>query len=395
MFSDVAGIDGLDFNPTGQFMLRFRHFEGHDFAKGGNANTLRHRARLGMGLVYEKMVGGFVQIQDVRVFGEERNTLRDFSADGLDMHQAYFRVMPLPGLELRVGRQEIAYENHRLIGSVAWIEQARSFDALRVMFKHDMVSVDAFYSKVAERASPTLDENGEPFHTDDVDVLAANVHVQPADEISIGLVGVGDFGRPVGLDRATIGGLVGGKTTFGLGYNVEGYYQYGRADGEIVHRAYMAGGHLGYWFDVATRPFAKAFGEVLSGDATPGNRTQRTFNALFHTGHKFYGEMDYFLNIPANTQQRGLVDVGGAVGMAPAKPVKLSVTFHHFRGAAEQADGLNTFGNELDAYASYTPWPLFKVDFFYGLFAPGDIFKNGVVDSRLEHFIYSTADFGF
>jgi Alginate export len=394
VFEDV-GIDGLSFNPTGQIMLRYRHFEGHDFVAGGNADTIRSRARMGMGVTYDGMIGGFVQVQDVRVFGEERNTLGDFSADGLDMHQAFIRIVPLEELEIRLGRQEIAFENHRLIGTVGWIEQARSFDALRVTFKYDMFKLDGFYAKVADRESPTTNPDGTPFHAADVDVLAGNAHLQPFDELGVGIVTVGDFGRPTGLNRVTTGGLATGKTDFGLAYGAEGYYQHGTADADVTHRAYMAGGYLGYTIPVVTKPFIKGFGEVLSGDTNPADNTVRSFNTLFHTGHKFYGEMDYFLNLPVNTQQRGLVDVGGVAGLAPAKNVKLSLTFHHFRAQAEMDDGLKVFGQELDTIVSYAPWPLFKIDWFYGLFAPGDIFTNGVANTKLEHFIYSTFDFGF
>ena len=263
------------------------------------------------------------------------------------------------------------------------------------MFKHDIVRVDGFYAKVAEHDAPTLNAEGLPFHSDDVDLLAGNVRVQPIDELGVGIVAVGDFGGPDNLNRLTVGGLIDGKATFGLGYGVEGYYQHGEADGAVSHRAYMAAGHVGYWLDASVKPFVKAFGEVLSGDDDPSDGEQRTFNTLFHTGHKFYGEMDFFLNVPLHTQQRGLVDVGGAAGLSPLKPVKLSLTFHHFRAPADQNDGLQTFGNELDVKVSYAPWPLFRVDLFYGFFAPGDIFRAGVTDSKLEHFVYSTADFGF
>ena len=34
----------------------------------------------------------FAQIQDVRVWGEETNTLADFSADRFDLHQAWVEL---------------------------------------------------------------------------------------------------------------------------------------------------------------------------------------------------------------------------------------------------------------------------------------------------------------
>ncbi|HHH11601.1 MAG TPA: hypothetical protein ENK23_05950, partial [Sorangium sp.] len=211
-----------------------------------------------------------------------------------------------------------------------------------------------------------------------------------------GLLVVGDFGGPNNLGRVTLGLLAGGKTAYGLSYGAEGYYQHGDADRDAKFRAYMVGGRLGFTFKkVDTKPFIKAFGDVLSGDDDISDGTARSFSTLFHTGHKFYGEMDYFLNLPLHTQQRGLVDVGASAGLSPAKPVKLSLTWHHFRAAASRDDGLEVFGNELGTKVTYQPWAPLKLDLFYGLFGPGDIFQAGVVDNKIEHFIYTTADVGF
>ncbi len=394
VFEDV-GFAGLDFNPTGQYKIRFRHEEGRDFVAGGNANTARHRARLGFGVTYQDAVGGMIQVQDVRVFGSERNTLGDFSADGFDLHQGYLRLMPIEGLEIRIGRQEIAFENHRLIGNVGWIEQARSFDAGRLMFESGMLKLDSFYAKVSEASASPLDATGAPIFTEDRDVLGFNLHIAPFDELEVAPIFIGDFGGNDGTRRLTVGGLVTGKTAFGLSYGGEGYYQHGNANGDVAYRAFLVGGYLGFKAKVNTQPFVRAFADVLSGDAAPGDGTRRTFNTLFHTGHKFYGEMDFFLNLPADTFQRGLADIGGTVGLSPMKLMKAYATLHHFRATADQGDGLGTFGNELDLKIDYKPWPLFTIDLLYGLFAPGDIFEVGRSNTKLEHFLYSTADFGF
>jgi hypothetical protein len=300
--------------------------------------------------------------------------------------------MPADGFELRFGRQEIAFENHRLIGTVGWIEQARSFDALRAMFKHGMLSIDSFYAKVAEDASATKNDDGTPFHADDVDLLAGNIHLSPAKEFGIGAVVIGDFGS---VRRVTAGGIVGGAADFGLAYSGEGYYQRGKTYGGVDHKAFMVGGALGYTAHVTTKPFLKGFAEYLSGDKDPDDNVERTFSTLYHTGHKFYGEMDFFLNLPVHTQKRGLLDAGGALGLSPAKGFGMQATFHHFRATAERPDGLDTFGNELDAELTYSPWSLLKLDFNYCFFAPGDIFTSGAADTKLEHFVYSTGDFAF
>ena len=119
--------------PLGEYLVRFRHVEGHDFAPGGVTNFVRQRARLGLRFAYGDEVQTLVQIQDVRTWGEESDTLGDFAGDGIDMHQAYVDVLLDPEWRLRIGRQEISYLNHRLIGNDGFKEQARSFDAIRLM----------------------------------------------------------------------------------------------------------------------------------------------------------------------------------------------------------------------------------------------------------------------
>ena len=62
-------------------------------ALGGAAETwvsMRTRAQVTASL--DRNVTAFVQLQDVRIWGEETNTLGDFSAHGLDLHQGYIDV---------------------------------------------------------------------------------------------------------------------------------------------------------------------------------------------------------------------------------------------------------------------------------------------------------------
>lgn len=52
-------------------------------------------------------------------------------------------------------------------------------------------------------------------------------------------------------------------------------------------------------------------GDYLSGnsDGTNIGSKSNNFNTLYATNHKFYGYMDYFLNIPTDSKQRGLIDL--------------------------------------------------------------------------------------
>ncbi|RLB52869.1 MAG: hypothetical protein DRI90_21730 [Deltaproteobacteria bacterium] len=413
--------DDLKITPSGQYLLRYRHEEGKDFVAGGITNYFRHRARLGMEAMYANRFGVFLQLQDVRTFGEESHTLFDYNADGFDLHQAYLRVLPIEQIEMRLGRQEVAYENHRLIGTVGWLEQARSFDALRGIIKPDeMVAIDLFYARTGEDHALTLLPDGSRAHMDDKDVIATNVHVSPMKELEVGFTFMVDIDANDAVQKRkyTAGGIVTGKTDIGLSYGAEGYYQFGRADNDpaagrgVTYSAWLVAARAQMDIKVPTKPFVGAFGDFLSGDSDTADDTFRTFDVPYATNHKFYGEMDFFLNSVAHTQQRGLADLGGVVGFKPFDGAVAKVTYHHFKGMAGRdgeidADGndteLDTFGNEVDLKLAYSPWKPLTFDWMYGFFVPGDIKRcmpgaTGACTTpatKTEHFIYSTVSAKF
>src|SRR5262245_13119890 len=88
----VARAQEVTATPLGEYTVRFRHLEGHDFGPGGDDNFIRHRARVGLRFAYGEDVQALVQVQDVRIWGEESDTLGDYSANGFDLHQGYMEL---------------------------------------------------------------------------------------------------------------------------------------------------------------------------------------------------------------------------------------------------------------------------------------------------------------
>jgi hypothetical protein len=382
-------LEGLTFTPNVQYKLRYRHFEGRDLTKNASDDFLRHRARLGADLDYDEKVGVFFQVQDVRFFGD--TTVGTFFPTSTGLHQGYARVRPFAELEIRAGRQEIAFENHRLIGNLDWLEEARAFDAIRFSFERGPVRADSFYAKTFENVvfSP-----GAPLR--DGDVVAGNLHVAALRELEIGLIGVIDRAGFTPSERtlATFGGLVTGATEVGVSYSLEGYGQIGSGRSELEHRAYMAGLGIQYRGATEWKPFIGAFAEYLSGNEERSSEAIRTFEYPYPTGHAFHGEMDFFLDIPADTDQRGLLDVGGTFGLSPVDDLVLASTYHWFASAVDRGDGRLTFGHEIDFKAVYRPWRFLSIDLIYGLLVPGEVWEATRGDD-LEHFAYSTLDARF
>ncbi len=380
------GGDKVTVKPSGQYMSRFRHTEGKDFVEGGVHNFVTHRARIGLRLDYQDYVGVFLQAQDVRVWGSETNTLGDFSADGLDMHQAYVDIKPMEGLKLRIGRQEIAFLNHRIIGTVGWLEQARSFDAARLMYAcpEGKLAADLFYARVLDGTSAAAGK----------DVIAFNAKYKLSPAFVPAILAVIDLDAPTERTRFTVGTLLTGKLDFGLNWTVEGYFQGGSGANDMSISAFMAAVRLKYTIAHEMKPFIEVFAEMLSGDDDGTDTDIKSFDTLFATNHKFYGEMDFFLNLPGNTAQRGLMDIGGTLGAKVHPNVLTQATVHLFSAMDDQG-GEGAFGTEIDVKVAWKPFKHLGLDLVYGVFLPGDGFTGGNDDAGAEHFVYSTANANF
>ncbi len=114
------------------------------------------RMRLHFDADVNKNVRGFLKLQDTRVFGEEQSTIGNL--ERVDLLEAYVDLRNLgditPILEnvsMRIGRWQWHYGNHRLIGTLNWANQARSYDGARVRWDNKKGDwVDVFAASVQE-----------------------------------------------------------------------------------------------------------------------------------------------------------------------------------------------------------------------------------------------------
>lgn len=384
IMAPTASAEEVTVTPSGEYFMRFRHFEGRDYAPGGVTNFVRHRARIGLELAYDETFSAFFQVQDVRTWGEESDTLRDFTADGLDMHQAYGEIAFGSDYRLRFGRQEIGYLNHRLVGNVNFQEQGRSFDAVRfmAMLMDRELALDFFYARTSHALLPP-----NIAATDDVFGVAARMQVgaffQPA------LISILDLGSGVDRVRSTTGVVLSLDYPWGLKASLEGYIQAGSAEPDISILAWMSALRLRFTLvDSEFAPFLEIFAQLLSGDDDPGDTDVTTFDTLFATNHKFYGEADVFVNMPVDTANRGLADIGGVIGMNLIDIITAQIAIHVFQTMASQG-GPSLFGIEVDTTIGFKPTEHFYFDLNHSVVVPGEAL-SALEEPLVEHFFYFT-----
>ena len=369
----VAQSDSVQIKLSGEVRVRSELDARTSGAGSDQATLLRTRLTV-LAEVGEEM-NALIQISDSRAFGEETNSLTDASADRLDVHQAYIAWSTGEKVRLRAGRQEIAFADERLVGTVNWANVTRAFDGVRLTLVHEGWTLDGFAAVLDERAallSIGLDPRANQDAASDRSLYglwAANSNV---DLFALADRNATDGASRTDIDRFTLGargreqlGSVALEATavLQLGHQT----QAGAPRQDIEAFLLTANGTYGFAGPLRGRLGIQV--DYLSGDETPLNDSFGGFNTLYATNHKFYGYMDLFLNLPRQTGDLGLVDamVRGAVH---PQAWTLRADLHRFWLAHSSPAGESGIGYELDLTASRTLAPGLGFQAGYSLFSP-------------------------
>lgn len=283
-----------------------------------------------------------IAAQDIRTWGEV-DQLQD--TPNVNIHEAWAQLNLSDRFRIKLGRQELVYNDHRLLGNVNWTQQARSHDALLVKY-HDsrarfQIDLGATYNQEGENLL------GNTYSIDNYKVLSYAWISKDFGALDASALLLTD-----GFEVPT--GAINYRYTYGTHLNYFNkawkfagtfYLQNGDDATRRNISAYMVAAKA----SCSLSPFTFTAGyDYLSGGKA-GDRTPRrhTFSTLYATNHKFYGHMDYFLNIPADTRGGGLQDLYLKTGYAMSARANLDLTYHHFALANSIADPLDA-GQTLD-----------------------------------------------
>ena len=312
----------------GQVRPRFEYRNPALVAGGSGESWVSMRTRAHVTAKLDRNVTAFVQLQDVRIWGEESSTLGDFVADGFDLHQGYIDLRSAGPTILsgRAGRQDVAFGGQRLVGTVNWVQQGRVFDGLMLGANGSSFKLDLFGSVIANDYTATHD-NDEYF-------AAAYGQLKQAGPGRLDLYGLYNS---VPTDSVETSQLTMGARWWGqagmIRYRLEGSYQTGKRDAVDVS-AYMVGARVAAVFAGGDADLTLWY-DYLSGDSDTSDDKVKVFSTLFATNHKFYGLADYFLNIPLHTAGRGLHDIALKGSWKAHSDVTLRTELHSFHAAQE------------------------------------------------------------
>jgi len=289
------------------------------------------RTRLALDARLEQGLGIFLQIQDVRFWGEEV-THRDRSGDAVDFHQAYLEVDAIPGIGglIRGGPPD-------------WGQGGQSFDGVRWIRPLGESRLDLVYLRLREGSSSSHDHSA--------DFLAAWLALPVEGLGSVDLLAIHDrSGEPDGTGQSTVGSIWK-KNSGPLSFRAQGMYQFGKRAGIDVSAYMLAAqgtlavldgkGTLTLWYD------------HLSGDRDPDDDELGAFSTLFGARHRYYGRADYFLNIPHDTGGLGLQDAALKLVFTPSPLLSLNLDLHCFLTAEEGTLSSRHLAEEADLWIRY------------------------------------------
>ena len=302
------------------------------------------RTRLGLEARLDQGLGIFVQVQDVRFWGEE-TTHRDRSGDAIDFHQAYLEVDSLPGIGglIRVGRQEVSLGEGRLISAPDWGQAGQSFDGAKWTRLMGGPHLHLVYLRLREGSSISHDQSA--------DMTGAWLSL-PVEELgTLELLAIHERSGDPGSGSQSTFGSIWKRSSGPLSLRVQGLVQTGERDGVDVSAYLLAAqgtlsvlegkGGITLWYD------------HLSGDSDPEDDETGVFSTLFGSRHRYYGRADYFLNIPEDTGGLGLRDTALKLAFVPTPLLSLNLDLHRFRTAQEGSLTSQHLADEVDFWVRY------------------------------------------
>jgi hypothetical protein len=369
-----------------------------------NADTIFYRARVSLASAPLDLGGG---LSSSVYFEPQASGAYDVGGElsdvGLDLHQGFLSLMSAR-CKLDVGRFELAYGEHLVLGSVPWHQTGRAFNGGRIHIASSPESayLDLFVTLLDEgKLDGALQRPGKSYiGSRDQYFVGAYAGIGPALgklDFDVYLLSKIWFGGPLTtmatndlgeMITNTVDGDPAARLTLGarvkhdLGvadYRIEAGIQTGAMqidDNTPKVFAYQADAEIGLKASGSFRIAAHGF--VASGD-DPETAANTAWDQLFPTAHKFLGLTDVFG--PRSNVAGGALHA--TLALTPA--LKAVLDGHTFFRPEPAAGNKSYAGSEVDVGLAYAVAPSLVLRGLYGVFIPS---KSGPFGTdELQHYL--------
>ena len=361
--------------------------------------VVHERARIGLE-VERGVLSAAVVVQDARIAGypSPLNVESHGEVPSTKFHAAYLeaRSTELRPSFVRLGRQEIAWGEGRLLGTSDWLLVPRSLDAVRARWVVRQFDFEAFAAlltapgsvppEYTQQGSVTSGGAGRTGTGVQLYGFDAMFHLEPL--LRFELAGMARIARtplPTTLmpsDTYVIDGRVFGERA-GLGYAAEFAYELGRI--AIVDRrpsiaAWGATAHVDWQTSWFLRPKLSLSGSYATGDDGSKPSTSRAFDPILPDARAGLGQMGLYA-------WSNILDAAFTVVTAPTDELRVHLAYHYLRLAEPSGAWFSAtlapigqnpqndeafLGHEIDAAVSFAPLDSLTIRGGYGALVTGE-----------------------
>ncbi len=399
---------------TGQFRPRTEFRDGYSTLQAKDAETaafISQRTRLNVGFTGYRFKF-FAAIQDVRVWGQDASTINRVTTaenNGVQLHEAWGEIMlndtisSIQNLSLKIGRQEISYDDQKVIGGLDWLQQARYHDAVVLKYFNKGWTADfgAAFNQNKELLAGTI-YNGVPaatsgytagtnglgtnyksleyvylarkFFFGDISFLFLSDNFNKYTNVTAGTPPVTTKVNEQGIwTRNTTGFYYNVNPTRKLKFEGSVYHQFGHDKNGRSLDSNLAS--ITSTLQVGRKLFVGPGIDYLSGNdgtkAVTATSDNNQFDPLYGTPHKFWGYMDYFY-ASSGFGSQGLLNYFLKAKYNLKDNLTLFADVHCFEAANKLSDGAggtqtSYLGTELDLKMSYNMTKMINIEAGYSV----------------------------
>lgn len=366
------------------------------------------RARLNIGFTgYRFKI--YTSLQDVRVWGQDASSINRTTTEannGILFHEAWGEIMladttsTIQNISLKVGRQEISYDDQKVLGGLDWLQQGRRHDAIVFKFANKgwIADVGAAFNQNKELNTGTV-YNGVPtaygagtnvigtmyksfqyaylgkkFSFGDVSFLFFKDDFNKYTSVTSGTPAVTTkvYGEGV-WSRNTTGFYFNTNPTRKINLTGSVYHQGGKDKDGRSMSANLAS--VTSTLQVGRKLFVGPGIDYLSGTdgtkAVTATSESNLFDPLYGTPHKFWGSMDYFYAANGFGKQ-GLLNYFFKVKYNAKDNLTFLLDVHAFEAANTLSNGaggkLDSYlGTELDLLVKYNLTKMINIEAGYSI----------------------------
>lgn len=360
------------FSLSGEVRPRMEYLHGYSTLTDKDADPAgfaSQRTRINFNYANDRVKMG-VSMQDVFLWGSQPQLFS--TSNSLSVHQAWGQYFLTPTLSLKLGRQELSYDDERIFGASNWDQQGRSHDVALLRYDGMLrIDIGAAFNQDRHHLS------GAYYRLNNYKMMQFMwMNTDITDEMNLSLLFLNNgYQRERDMynedqtdekKHTIFNQTVGGRLVYTPGnfnFHASGYYTIGKDNTDRDLEAYYVG--LGADYSLGNNWDFGMGWELLSGTdqkdmiENPDGYKNKSFNPFYGTSHKFNGFMDYF-NANGNwANSVGLNDLFATVQFS-RRNFEVNLTGHAFLTAADVVKDGNVnekmesyLGTEIDLTVSY------------------------------------------